>query len=374
MTRRALNIGITIGLRSPDESLWTNGIKQNALFLAKLFRNSPLGHRVVLLNTTEVSVSGDLAWDREFFPTLPFAQGCDDLDVLVELGGQIGPDETERIKSRGTRLISYCCGPEYVQGAEAMIFGRRLWSNLWINPAYDELWVIPQIHDLNAGYLQTLRRCPVRRVPFVWDPMAIEAASSELRDGGRYRPVSGPKRLSVIEPNIDVLKFCLYPILVAERAFRAAPEAIAYLHVANADRFVHDDTEFADLMRRLDIVAAHKASFIGRVDTPRFLADYTDVVVSHQWGLPLNYFQLECCWQGYPLVHNADLCSDLGYHYRGSDMEQAEAVLLHVLRHHDENWETYARLQREKIWKYRATNPELVETYDAALAELIARE
>ena len=28
---KALRIGITIGLRSPDESLWVNGIKQNAL-------------------------------------------------------------------------------------------------------------------------------------------------------------------------------------------------------------------------------------------------------------------------------------------------------------------------------------------------------
>lgn len=41
---RGLKIGITIGIRQPNESLWTNGIKQNALFLAKLLMKSSHGH------------------------------------------------------------------------------------------------------------------------------------------------------------------------------------------------------------------------------------------------------------------------------------------------------------------------------------------
>ena len=367
-----LRIGITIGLRAPDESLWINGIKQNALFLAKLFLNSPLGHDVVLLNTTDVPITNALPWDLTRYATRPFDQGCDGLDVVIELGGQISADQTARIKGQGARLVSYCCGPEYIHNIEAMIFDRPLWQSIFINPHYDELWIIPQVFDLNRGFLQTFRRCPARKVPFVWDPMALEAATANMRASGQYRPGDAAKRLTIIEPNIDVLKFCLYPILIAELAYRSMPERVAFLHATNADRFVHADREFAALMRQLDIVKAAKASFIGRVQSPWFLADYTDIVISHQWGLPLNYFYLECCWQGFPLIHNASLIDELGYYYPGHDLDVAASQLCAVLEDHDEHWQDYRDRQRHLIQRFLATDQSLVDTYDDLLAALVS--
>ncbi len=369
---RPLNIGITIGLRTANESLWNNGIKQNALFLAKLFQGSEFGHKVTLLNTTDVRPNGNSAYKGLGFDVRNFSEGFQGLDVLIELGGQIDPAQTDAIKRQGTKLVSYCCGPEYVQNIEAMIFSRPLYDSLYVNPHYDCLWIIPQIDRLNRGFLQTMRRCPAREVPFVWDPMAMEAVVADLPDGGEYRPKQGAKRLTIIEPNIDVLKFCLYPILIAENAFRQSPDDIAFLHVANADRFVHDNREFAALMRELDIVRAQKASFIGRVITPHFLAAYTDVVISHQWGLPLNYFYLECCWQGYPLIHNAELIQDIGYYYDGSDIVTGAERLLSALRHHDTLWRDYLDTQRRHIWRFHAENPHLIRQYDDLLFELLS--
>lgn len=367
MKRRALKIGITIGVSVPDESLWINGIKQNALYLARLFQHSPLRHDVCLLNTTDVAITDALPWSRLDFPTFPIAERIDDVDVLIELGGQIDPDQTERLKQRGAKIVSYCCGPEYAQNIEAMIFRRPLWDQIFINRRYDELWVIPQVAETTTHFLQTFRRAPARTVPFVWDPFILDAANAARPDSGAYRPRSGAKRLSVIEPNIDVLKFCLYPILIAEQAFRQRPDLIAFLHVANADRFVHDDREFAGLMRHLDIVAAQKASFIGRVQTPAFLADHTDVVVSHQWGLALNYVYLECCWLGYPLVHNAHLVADLGYYYPENDAAAGARRLIEALEHHDTDWPGYRRMQQRRIGRFLATNPALAAAYDDLL-------
>jgi hypothetical protein len=374
MKRRALRIGITIGLTRPDESLWINGIKQNALFLAKLFRHSPLGHDVVLMNTTDVPLEERLPWRRDLFPTMSFDEGRRDRDVVIELGGQIGPEDVRYLKSQGTKLVSYCCGPEYVQNAEAIIFRRRLWDSIFVNTEFDELWVIPQVAETSLSFLQTFRRCPARIVPFVWDSYAIDEANARLQTPGEYRPGSSEgKRLSILEPNIDVLKFCLYPILVAERAFRERPEKISFLHVANADAFVHDDREFAQLMRHLDIVKAQRASFIGRVDTPWFLTHYTDVVISHQWGLPLNYLYLECCWLGYPFVHNAPLIADLGYFYAGNDVAAGAEALLAALDRHDERWIAYRNHQRSKMTRFLATSPPLIEAYDDLLSHLFDR-
>lgn len=370
--RRSLRIGITIGLRTPDESLWINGIKQNALFLAKLLRHSPLGHEVRLLNTTDVAITDALPWDRRDFDTRPIDGGYDDLDVVIELGGQVSAEQTRRMRSRGTRLISYCCGPEYVQMIEAMIFRRHMTGpSIFINPDYDAIWMIPQIAGTTRGYLESFRRRRARVVPFVWDPMALTSAYDGQADAGVYTPRPGAKSITVIEPNIDVMKFCLYPTLIAEDAYRQAPKDIAFVHVTNARHLVADNREFVGLMSHLDLVRDHRISFIDRVDTPIFLRDNTDIVVSHQWGLPLNYFYLECCWLGYPLIHNAHLIDDCGYYYPDNDIRQGGDRLVAALREHDADHVGYRSRQRERLHRFLASNVALAEEYDELLMDVV---
>jgi hypothetical protein len=256
---------------------------------------------------------------------------------------------------------------------EAMIFRRSLWSELFVNPFYDALWLVPQVAETSAGYFETLRRRPSRAVPFVWHPMALEARAADLPHGGVYRPHDGPRRLAVLEPNVDVLKFCLYPTFIAERAFREAPEEIAFLHVLSAKTLATESPEFIGIMSQLDIVKAGRASFIDSQETPTFLSAYVDLVISHQWGLPLNYLYFEVCWQGYPLVHNASMCPEIGYFYPDNDLERGKNALLHALRAHDRDADAYRARQRRYIDSFLATNPALSAHYDALLFELVAQ-
>lgn len=366
-----LRIGITIGLRSPDESLWINGIKQNALFLSRLLMASPHGYRVTLVNTTDVPLTDALPWNRAVYATGSFSDVKDALDVLIELGGQIDAEQTAYLKARGAKIVSYCCGVEYINAIESILFGRRLWDSLFINRGYDEVWAIPQIAPSSLPFLQSLRRCPGRVVPFVWDPVLLSERTQALRDHGEYRP-SGvrAKRLTVMEPNYDVVKTCVYPMLIIDEAFRREPDAIGFAHVTNADRLANTSPEFVMLMNYLEIVRAGKASFVGRFDTPEFLAELTDIVVSHQWENALNYFYFEVCWQGYPLIHNASLAPDLGYYYRDNDVQQGADQLLRALTAHDQDWSGYARRQREILRRYTPDNPALIAEYDTLLARL----
>ncbi len=372
--RRSLRIGITIGIRSENESLWINGIKQNAIFLAKLFQHSPLKHQVTLVNTTDTAITDKLPWDQKQFPVRTFDDVKDNLDILIELGGQINNLQNAYLHERGARHISYCCGPEYVSTSQAIISKIPGFKSPFINQHYDEIWVIPQVAETSFHFLKTLRRRPARVVPFVWDPMCIEERSANLPHKGEYRPTGNPaKRLSVIEPNRDLLKFCLYPTLLAELAFRQAPDKIAFLHVTNSDYMVHDDYGFVALMTGLDIVNAHKAAFIGMFATPDFLSSHTDIVVSHQWGLALNYLYLEVCWQGYGLVHNAHLVPELGYYYHENDIEEGAKQLVRALEEHDGRWEDYRSEQRKMIGKFLASNRELAMAYDDLLFGVLSR-
>jgi len=210
-------VGITIGLQAEDESLWSNGIKQNAVYLAEALRRCPSVEAVTLVNTTAVAVTPKLPWDLDRWPTVSLADACGSVDVLVELGGQVDAQATRRLHDRGAKLVSYCCGSEYVHAMEAILFDRPLWGfDLFVNREYDDIWMVPQVANISGGYFTTLRRRPARIVPFVWDPVFLEQRAASLPGQGCYAPRPGPRRISVMEPNLDVVKFCLYPALIAD--------------------------------------------------------------------------------------------------------------------------------------------------------------
>ncbi|SDR21138.1 Protein of unknown function [Paraburkholderia fungorum] len=369
-----LRIGITIGLHQEAETLWNNGIKQNAAFLAEALRHCPQVAGVVLVNTTQVPITAALPWDQARFPTLSFDAAKDAIDVLIELGGQIDPMQTAYLKLRGVRLVSYCCGVEYVNAMESVLFRKPMWGeHLFVNQRYDDIWIIPQVANISRSYFEVLRRITGRVVPFVWSPMFLEERVKDMPDDGEYRPREGAKRLSVMEPNINVVKFCLYPALIAELAYRQRPDSIAILQVTNADQIARDSLDFVALMNQLDIVRAHKAVFLSRHETPLFLAQNTDIVISHQLENPLNYFYLEVCWQGYALVHNAHLCADLGYYYADNDAQDGARRVIEVIDTHDAQASWYRERQRMEIARYLPDNRQLVAAYAALLDDLMAR-
>ncbi|SIT46982.1 conserved hypothetical protein [Paraburkholderia ribeironis] len=369
-----LRIGITIGLHHEAETLWNNGIKQNAVFLAEALRNCPNVASALLVNTTAIPISSALPWDLERWPTVSFEDAKDSVDVLIELGGQIDAAQTDYLKRRGARVVSYCCGFEYIHAMEAVLFGRRMsGGNLFVNQRYDDIWVIPQVANISQSYFEVLRRQSGREVPFIWSHVFLDARVRRLPHAGEYQPHAGPRRLSVMEPNINVVKFCLYPAMIAELTYRERPDEIALLQVTNAEQIARNNVEFIALMNQLDIVREHKAVFLGRHDTPAFLAENTDIVISHQWENPLNYFYLEVCWQGYPLVHNATLCADLGYYYRDNDVHDGAHRVIEAIDTHDAQHAFYRERQRALIRRYLPDNLQLVETYSALLDELVRR-
>lgn len=95
--------------------------------------------------------------------------------------------------------------------------------------------------------------------------------------------------------------------------------------------------------------------------------------MSHQWDLPLNYSYLECCWQGYPLVHNAELISDLGFPYPDHDVAEGAKVLADVLSRPSGDWGAWRAEQRKGIGRFLPSNPRVVAEYDDLLLGLFSR-
>ena len=203
--------------------------------------------------------------------------------------------------------------------------------------------------------------------------MFLDERVGNPANAGVDEPHGGAKQLSVLAPNINVVKFCLYPVLIAELVYRQRPDRVALLQATNAEGIARESKEFIALMNQLDIVRHHRAVFLGRHETPAFLAGNTDIVISHQRENPLNYLYLEVCWQGYPLIHNAYLCADLGYYYRDNGVEEGARKAIEAIESHDAHTSRYREKQRREIARYRPDNRQLVATYAALLDDLVAR-
>lgn len=368
-----LRVAITVALSDAAGGLWSNGIKQNALFLMDALRRCPNVAEVWLANTGEIG-EPKVSWDDGRWPIAPLTDILESVDVLIELGSQISADQTQVLKQRNAKLVSHCSGSEYVHAMESMAFGRNSYDGgLFINRGFDQIWMIPQVAQTSRAYFETFRRVPAKVIPFVWDPSILEEHSRSAPYGGVCQPQrdAAPWRLAVMEPNINVVKFCLYPILIAEEAYRARPYQIE-LMVTNAEHLAQGSIAFIRHMNELDIVRAGKAVFVGRYSTPDVLGQMADAVVSHQWGNPLNYLYLEVCWQGYPLIHNASLCRDLGYYYSENDVPQGARQLLNALEHHDGQLEQYRARQRAAIERFRPRNPAVTRAYTELLDSLFS--
>lgn len=323
---------------------------------------------VAVFNTT-----GILSPTYSFEKIYDFEGIKDQADIVIELGGQIGAEQTSYLKNRNCRLVSYCCGFEYIHVMESIIFGRELFGeNFYINPRYDAIWMIPQVESNSRPYFEILRKIKGSVVPFVWDPFFIEESVMDLPNKGQWAHRDAPQRISILEPNIDVVKFCLYPTLIAELAYRQDPDSIELLQVTNTDHLANKSKEFTALMLKLEIVKNNKAVFLGRQKTPTFLSENTDIVVSHQWENPLNYIYLEVAWQGYPLIHNAHLCSDLGYYYENNNLEDGAKKLLYAIKNHHINYQLYINDQRSNIKRFIPGNKTITLEYERLLQELIS--
>jgi len=368
-----LNIGITICLQEENESVWTNGIKQNAIFLARTFMNSKKNYNVYITNTSNVKITNQLGWDVEKYKTVQLNDVKDELDIIFPLGGILNNDWTTYLRNRGCKIVPYKCGNEYIISMENIIFGRQ--DNTIEFPKVDELWHIPQMENTNQHYWRILYNTKTVTIPFVWNPMFLEDHINELKSQGKnpnYQPSKESKRISVFEPNVNVYKFLMYPMLISEDAYRERPELLKAVRITNTQK-IRDKKELTTILTHLDIVKDGKATFENRFPMAWFLSEHTDVVLAHQWENPLNYAYLDAVYMGYPLVHNAHLFKGAGYYYEGFNVQQGKEQLIYAMTEHDNNLEEYEKKSKKIIHKYSTDNPTNIKKYDKLIEDLFKK-
>ena len=376
MKKESYNIGITIVLKK-DDSVFANGIRQNGMMLAKLLKLA--GHKVTLINFIKDNPMVKYPWSDKDYKTINIFKEPSypkKLDVLIHLQTIPDPQETIAWKNLNPELkiISYKCGNNYVNDMEDIIFQTRPTKDnlLKFDRGVDAVWYVPQQDLNNRDYLSILYKTKAHAIPFVWDPMFVDMHIAQTPDA-MYKPVDGPKRISIFEPNLNIVKYSVPSILATEDAFRKRPDLIGFMYASNTSRLI-DINLFKAMMNQLDIVQANKAQFTKRYPIVHYLSQNTDIVMSHQWGNPLNYLYFDALYMGYPLVHNAHLIADLGFYYKDFDLIDASDKLIEVAENYDKTYKEYREDTMKKIFRYMPENKVLQEEYTMLIHSLFDKD
>ena len=73
---------------------------------------------------------------------------------------------------------------------------------------------------------------------------------------------------------------------------------------------------------------------------------------------------------GFPVLHNAYMCKDIGYYYEGSSTVEGAKMLNWILENHDKNLEEYGDRTKKVLERYSINNPILIDTYDKLIENL----
>jgi len=370
-----MKIGITLGLKDNKESIWTNGIKQNVLMLVHLLNNSEKKYDVCILNTVKL----DFTEKPSYLNNIDIHYLNDkfmEMDLIIVMGAQVHDSQLKSFKAQGNKkVVSYKCGNNYVISMESILFKENDKTKTYqYETEYDEIWYVPQQHMVNSGLYRTLYRTEAIPVPFIWSEKFLFESVAEIHKGfknGQYKKdwqyeVGKDKKiLGIMEPNLNIVKFCLIPTMIAEECYRGeiGKEHIEKLRITNSGN-IKENKEFLSMVGTFDLYKDGKVSAESRYQTAYMLTQHLDVLICHQVLNPLNYLYLDAVYLGYPILHNAPMVKDLGYYYEGSDTYSAARKLDYILTQHDKDIKGYNERNDVVLQRYHIENTDVIKTYD----------
>lgn len=370
-----MRVGITIRLSTP--SIWSNGIQQNAIYLAKLLQKA--GHEVYLICSDETIFENGKETTISVLESLNLGLNQIGLkesynekwDAIIKVSLTVEQHAKDKWKSQNPnfKLVSYECSCKMIMETEKIIFNAHgAGEGRPINyAACDQVWFIPQHESMNVPYFQFINKCEnATVVPFVWDSMGLESLAKETG----YKPYNGKeiKKWAIMEPNTNVVKTSLIPILAAEK-FHKTVEKIEHLFVVGSSHLIKNQA-FINFIKGTSLFPERKISCDPRVQTHEMLHKHADAILSWQWENALNYFYIDVAYLGFPIIHNAYLCKDLGYYYEGCDVDNAIEKMSEIIKEHAQNGE-YLKKMRSIVKRYTKENKKMVENYDNLLKDLI---
>ncbi len=376
-TSKKLRVAITVNSEENQKpSVWSSGAWQNVIFLYYLLQESQNLASVRLLNHAhKPSKTLEVIKGLEI-PLYTISELQDDVDVVIIMGIQLGAENTAILRKNGTKVICFHVGNHYIITLENILFGlqEKRGGGDFDGAELDAIWTLPHHYNTCHDFFEITHQVPVYNMPYIWNALFIDHAihSNNLGDKFGYKGDNKDKnkekkKIVIFEPNINLVKTSIYPMLISELAYRAKPDLIAGVHVTNTSKF-HQQKAFNQFAFTLSMTKNGVASYDDRYDTPSFMSFYGDIVVTHQWENGLNNLYFDLLYGAYPLIHNSPFLKSIGYYYDGFDAKQGAQELIQALSAH--NSVEYQKKCKKLLNQVDIYNPHNIQKYENVLFEV----
>jgi len=143
-----INIGVSLYIKKENDSIFSNGIKQNVLMFVKLLKQSKKFNEVYIINVGDGDDPSMLMMDDVDAKVVRFKDVEDEIDFLIELGAQTGSKITDKVKANGGKVVAYKGGNDWWIDTERTLFGLTPGA-VFIGIEYDAIWTTPQHINTN---------------------------------------------------------------------------------------------------------------------------------------------------------------------------------------------------------------------------------
>lgn len=308
-------------MKALDRSFWSNGMIQHAFFQAKLFHQ--LGYKVYMISpkldktksfdfleqVEEGWLHRNLYWiesKQDKWKELDF-----DLFILWETN--LSENIINDIKTRfECPVIAMQCGNEginiiehYLKDDNSVILNSLNSKGLF---RYSQLWTLPHYARFKSFY-NSIYKTDTKVIPYIWDPMINQSYMESYTPQNIYTKFNnGNPVISICEPDINITKTSLFPILSASKIKDSIIKVYGKKLQTN--------------IQHLNISNLH---YMPRTAIYDILKN-TTIIISHQTINELNNLYFDTAWFGIPLIHNSPMLKEIGWYYHENDIDSIPKI------------------------------------------------
>ena len=352
-----MRVGITVNFQY---SFFSSGSPQTVLSIAETLRI--LGNDVIFINVGEKT---RLWWD--------------DINSLKEVWKSVHESDISVEKTASVPLECVIEVGNYLMNSSSRSGLKCIWLNRKAPLFHDveaslfpferadrcldgitEIWAYEEMCSKDdAQYLELLTRKPVRLLPYIWTPSAVELHRQETKApvwqqvASMSEVASAKWSVHICETNMSASSSSTLPLLIMREVKKSALcELNPLIKIHNADAI--RQTKFFQqnvLDHVFSDITDMSGQFIGRQRCIDWVCDPRSIVIAHSRFYDLRPYHFDCLWVGIPLVHNSRVLSRLGDavskgFYADNEISQAALAVQRV---------TQAPLTLEELVEVRKT-------------------
>jgi len=269
--------------------LFSNGFNQNCYFLFEMYK---------LCGHTPFWVSHENKEDNSNVIAYKDVTN-ENTDIIVEL--QI-PIENAHLPNYSGPVVTIVFGAQLQLDMEQIVHGTiyKDYHKDSYNryPGKSAIWLTPQhLQSLNTGYyLEELHNCPSYEAPFLWSSINCPDPFTNMD----FENMKGPMNIVIMEPNINMGKNSLIPMMIVNNLWKRNPDAFKMCWVITNNQFQTTSYFHNNILKMLPCFHGYhnKTTFSKRANLKDIKSIFNNepfVMLSYQNNWDLNlHLQKHC--------------------------------------------------------------------------------